>query len=384
MKLNTFSYTEFKGLPEEWKTVDCTFDKLNLIVGENASGKSRTLNVLNALSDLLSLSSELHFTSGSYQAEFEDEKRTFIYNLEIEDFVVTSEKLEIDGRIVIDRGRDGRGTILLAETNEPIAFQTGVKQVAASSKRDPLQHPFLEELYAWGHGLIKYEFGTPLGRDMIGLSSPGMNIPEEEPNIKDTQKAIAIFAKGKKEFGKSFVDAIISDMKMIGYDLKKVDTGIIRGLNLPKNLQGQPFGLYVQEADLPCKTYQNSMSSGMFRALSVILQISYSLLSGEPSCILIDDIGEGLDFSRSSGLVNLMIDKVSNSNTQLIMTTNDRFIMNSVPIKNWIVLERSGGTVIQHNYRNSKKLFDEFEMTGLNNFDLFSSNYILKKSTNGS
>ena len=166
--------------------------------------------------------------------------------------------------------------------------------------------------------------------------------------------------------------------------MKKVDAGIIKGLNLPKNIQGQPFGLYVQETDLPCKTYQNSMSSGMFRALSVILQISYSLLSGEPSCILIDDIGEGLDFSRSSGLVNLMIDKVSNSNTQLIMTTNDRFIMNSVPIKNWIVLERSGGTVIQHNYRNSKKLFDEFEMTGLNNFDLFSINYILKKSTNGS
>ncbi len=384
MKLYKFSYTEHEGLPEEWKTVECTLDDVNLIVGKNASGKSRTLNVLKGLSDLLSVPSELKYTTGSYEVEFKDEASSLVYNLNYKNIEVISEKLTIDEEIVLTRTHDGKGKIKLDETGELIEFQTGVRQVAAASKRDLIQHPFLEKLLEWGEGLIKYEFGTQLGRDVIIIAAPGTNIAEKGPNIKDAKGAVVIFKKGFDEFGQEFVDTIISDMKVIGYDLKDVGITSISGLNMPDNIQGKPLGLFVQEADLPCKIHQNTISAGMFRALSVIIQISYSLLSGEPSCILIDDIGEGLDFSRSSALLNLMLDKVSDSNTQLIMTTNDRFIMNSVPIKNWILLERSGGTVIQHNYRNTKELFDEFEMTGLNNFDLFSSNYILKKSTNGS
>ena len=120
------------------------------------------------------------------------------------------------------------------------------------------------------------------------------------------------------------------------------------------------------------------MSQGMFRAFSVIIQINYSLFTKQPSCILIDDIGEGLDFARSSALLNLIIEKVKGTATQLIMTTNDRFIMNSVPLEYWIILERRGGQTIHHNYRNSKEMFEDFELTGLSNFDLFSSNYYLR------
>ena len=383
MKLSRISYIESKGLAEEWKTVDCTFDDVNLIVGKNASGKSRTLNVLKGLSDLLSLSNELQYSSGSYEVEFKEKTSTFCYYLEYENNEVTSEKLSIDGKIVLDRTSDGKGKIRLEETGDPLAFQTGVKHVAAVSKRDPIQHPFLEKLNQWGNGLFKYDFGTHLGKDMIGLATSGSNVVSGEPNLKNTQNAVAIFVKGKKKYGKSFIDTIISDMKDIGYDLTEIDTSTLTGFNLPPNIQGRPFGLYIQETDLACRTFQNSISSGMFRALSVIIQINYSLLSGEPSCILIDDIGEGLDFSRASDLLHLIVNKIYDSNTQLIMATNDRFIMNSVPIKNWIILERLAGNVIQHNYRNSRKLFDEFEMTGLNNFDFFSSNYLLKKSTNG-
>jgi hypothetical protein len=34
------------------------------------------------------------------------------------------------------------------------------------------------------------------------------------------------------------------------------------------------------------------MSQGMFRVLSLIIQVNYSVLAKKPNCILIDDIGK--------------------------------------------------------------------------------------------
>ena len=69
--------------------------------------------------------------------------------------------------------------------------------------------------------------------------------------------------------------------------------------------------------------------NGMFRALSIIVQVNYSVLADTPSCILIDDIGEGLDFERSCDLIDVLISKAKNSSVQLLMATNDRFVNES-------------------------------------------------------
>ena len=117
------------------------------------------------------------------------------------------------------------------------------------------------------------------------------------------------------------------------------------------------------------------MSQGMFRALSLIIQVNYSLLASKPSCILIDDIGEGLDFERSSAMIQLLIDKASSGLVQLVMTTNDQFIMNGVPLEYWLVIERQPGLAKLHNIHNSKQVFEDFKFTGLNNFDFFSTQF---------
>ena len=94
--------------------------------------------------------------------------------------------------------------------------------------------------------------------------------------------------------------------------------------------------------------------------------------------MLIDDIGEGLDFERSTALIKLLIDKAKESAVQLIMTTNDRFTMNSVPLEYWSVIHRVGGKCRVFNYDNSRKIFDEFVYTGLSNFDFFATEFYEK------
>ena len=118
------------------------------------------------------------------------------------------------------------------------------------------------------------------------------------------------------------------------------------------------------------------MSQGMFRVLSLIIQLNYSKMAQRATTVVIDDIGEGLDFERSCALINLLMAKYSGSNIQLIMATNDRFVMNQVPLETWSVLQRSGHHCRVFNHANSSQAFEEFKFTGLNNFDFFATDFI--------
>jgi hypothetical protein len=91
--------------------------------------------------------------------------------------------------------------------------------------------------------------------------------------------------------------------------------------------------------------------------------------------VVIDDIGEGLDFSRAKHLVQVLISKAEGAGIQLIMSTNDSFIMNAVDIQHWAVIVREGNKISLFNYENSREIFEEFKFTGLNNFDFYASEF---------
>ena len=167
----------------------------------------------------------------------------------------------------------------------------------------------------------------------------------------------------------------MDDFKMIGYPVDMIDVKELTTVRFSPPIMRKPLGLVVKERDIEGNTEQVEMSQGMFRALSLLIQINYLSYSSSSSCILIDDIGEGLDFDRATGLIKLLIDKAKGKNFQLIMTTNDRFVMNAVPLKYWSVLIRTRQICKALNYQNSKEIFDEFELTGLNNFDFFASKF---------
>ena len=52
--------------------------------------------------------------------------------------------------------------------------------------------------------------------------------------------------------------------------------------------------------------------------------------------------------------------------------------MDVVDLKYWNILRRNGNIVDSINHTTHPELFDDFEFTGLSNFDLFSSDYIAR------
>jgi len=380
MKLDIVQYFQDKNLSSQWQIQGCQLGNINLIVGKNATGKSKIINSINSLGSLL-FGNEIIRPSHKFrewEVIFDSDKSIKKYTLIIENGQVTKEEFTINSKTYLSRGQSGEGTIWAEELEKNIKFQTPSGEVAAVKRRDSIQHPFFEDLYTWASSLRYYQFGTALGKNSMARFPEGKDI-RELTDFKDADFVIGIFKIGQEDLGQQFIDAIKTDMKAIGYNISEI------GLQKPSNLFNEkdqvPFFLeesqylYVKENDLNSKTEQIDMSQGMFRALSLIIQINYSLLASKPSCILIDDIGEGLDYERSSAMIKVLIEKAKTGLVQLIMTTNDRFIMNGVPLEYWSVIERKPGVAKIHNIENSKNIFDEFKFTGLNNFDFFATNF---------
>jgi len=382
MKLQELRFCRFKGQPNEWNIEgrpqngeygqSLFLNNINLIVGKNASGKSRTIGAVRHIADLLSSDISLSklnllgYGTAEYCLEFDDEGESIKYYLDFKEGKIIEETLKVNNEEKLNRSK---GKLWYEEISQSLDFQTD-DDVLAVSKRDKKQHPFLEKLYSWGKKLNLYHFGSQLGKDALLRDINSIKY-DEEVDLKDGDEVAEILIKGQHQFGESFIQSVIDDMKSISYKLEKIETSRL------KNLPIHAYGLNVKESDLYDITDQREMSQGMFRALSLLIQLNYALLSKTPSCVLIDDIGEGLDFDRSKSLIDLIIEKVKDSSVQVIMTTNDRFVMNKVPLEYWSVIQRVPNKALFYNYQNSKKTFDEFEYTGLSNFDFLSSEFYI-------
>lgn len=374
MQIKSLKYSEFAGAENNWSLEETEWDSITLLVGRNASGKSRTLRVVNGLAKLVSGSGPMIFTAGTYHVRFDDNGTRIEYSLVIQDRKVVNEQFARDGKILLDRGVGGVGKIWAAKDEAHLDFQTPENELAVVARRDSLQHGFFEALHNWGRGVRFFQFGTEFGQNTLGYI-----LDKKDPLLpKNTELVIGAFREGLKLGGEKFTAAILRDMNAVGYDLEEI------GLQPPTGFKievqeiepGQFMCLYVKEKALHTKTEQTAMSQGMFRALAIVIQLNFSAVSELPSCILIDDIGEGLDFERSCSLIELTMAKAKEFSVQLIMSTNDRFVMNKVPLEYWAVIHREGHACKLYTYRNAKTIFDEFKFTGLNNFDFFATRFV--------
>lgn len=391
MKLDQFEYISNRGKPNEWRIDGCQLGNINLIVGKNASGKSKIVRVIYLLSELLCDGGKLGnrpTRKDEWHLLFDkDSEHQTEYFITIENGYITQEKLKIGEKIFLQRDKTGEGRIYAKELDKDIRFQTPKTELAVVKRRDTIQHPFLEDIYKWSSSLRFYEFGTQLGKNTLAKLPSTTELLKAKTDTKDSDYVVEIFVLGKREHHNEFTQRILDDMNGIGYQIAKIETKVPSffksNISPPENLDEDSYNLpkflYVQEDGLKSVTEQSEISQGMFRALSLFIQINYAILSDQPSCIIIDDIGEGLDFQRSSAIIKLLIEKAKTGLVQLIMTTNDENIMNGVPLEYWSVIERQPGVAKLHNYANSPKQFEQFKHIGLNNFDFFASEYYLQE-----
>ena len=348
-----------------WKIDNCEFNKINLIAGKNASGKTRVLRATFVLVKLLRRGKFNILPLDYYKLEItlNHNNKSFIYSLESKNNDIIAEKLLIDNQIYFERDQYGKGKIKYESSdNLELDFEIEKDKLLLATKRDKIQHPSLEPIFDWIKYFNVFEFGDNLGQTHT------YNIQNSINENSDDKQVVHKFNKGLEKFGDDFKHKIIKDFNSIGYNITDI---------IIDEVSYNEFALFIKESDT--KVFQIEISQGMFRALSLIIQITYLTYQIDSNLtILIDDIGEGLDFQRANNLIKYLVKNAEEQKDkiQLIMTTNDRLVMNNIPLKYWIIVDKDNqGNIGFYNYKNSKTIFDKFKRIGLSNFDFFSSEY---------
>lgn len=387
MRLFSIEYSEFENENFGWVLEEFSLIDVNLIVGKNSAGKSRLLRLISGLARLIDGTvTPANLKSCKYKAIFLDEivgeKTNFVssdkivYEVDIFNGKVRKEVFSIGDKIKLDRS-ENTGKMFYEEMKQFVKVHVPEFSLALTSRRDAIQHKYLEGIHAWSTTLRYFQFAN----SAIQEQATAMQKNQKKSINASAEQNIHLQLKaGKDRFNRDLISSVCSDMRRVGYEI--TDFGLMpleaTGLILAPVLFATAPDIqtiYVIESGINKKLSQHEMSSGMFRALLTLIQINLFKLEKKRGCILIDDVGEGLDFDRATKLISIVIEKAEAGFSQLIMTTNDRFVMNKVPLKYWSVMSREAGNVKMYTPRNSKDKFDEFEEIGFNNFDFFAKNY---------
>lgn len=372
MRLLSIEYKEHTDSKKIWKYNSFDLNGINLLVGKNATGKSRILASIRGLSQIF-INPIIPFNNGEFNVALSDNKKKFSYVISIQHGIIKEESLKIDDKEYLIRNEDGSGNITGEDSRTKLKFKIPQNQLAVA-RRDEIQHPSLIALYEWGKSLRYFKFARDQEKE--SLVTQNTNIINEKETFSNAM-AINIFQKGENEFKKQFVPSIIRNMNEMGYNIESIEIGKMEDIKLMTSpFPTEVSGILIKEKDCHFKVSQVHMSDGMFRAIAILIHFNYYKLKKISGTLLIDDIGEGLDFERSTKLIAILVNDAENSNIQLIMSTNDKFIMNSVSLNYWQIISRKGNEITISNKKNTKEKFDNFQFTGLNNFDFFSNDFI--------
>jgi predicted ATPase len=352
MLLSKIEYFEHKNEPNYWEINDVVLTKQNVIVGLNATGKTRLSNIITNLGMILSAKVK---KNGNWKLEFiKDEQSRYRFELKINDLRIDAERIWENDILILERTQQG-GKIFSKSENNWHTYTPPADELTINARRDLEHYPYLEDFIVWAKGIKGFSFS--------GVKNNFIAIPENPSGQFEDLSAVP-FILQQLQNNKVIIKKIIDDLTQIGYPTQSIETF---GLQQP-GIQNLVM-VRIKETDLKCNTDQGLMSQGMYRALCLIVLFEYLLANKRQGTIIIDDLGEGLDYERSVRLTKLLFKKSSSAEFQLIVTSNDRFLINTVDIRNINFLSRQGHIVKSINYSNNKDSFEKYMLSGLNNFD---------------
>ncbi|GHE73129.1 ATP-binding protein [Roseivirga thermotolerans] len=358
MKLIELSYTD-----TNWELRNLCLGDVNLLVGQNATGKSRTLSTIDLLYKMITQKRDLNWGSKWELKFINHKKQSIVYQFATSQRKegVTFEKITVDGRQVLYRGETSKRNMPITTLYSSLSKKTEEifppkDKLVLHVRRDVKNYPFLEDLVEWAEQSYGFKFGN---------ISPYSGFNQQEYDLLTSIEDIpALYSSLQKENKLK----IIAEFNEIGYAITDISI----------QQKGDLVVINVQEEGLTKKHPHYNLSQGMFRTLSVIIYLEYLISRKRPATVIIDDLCEGLDYARASKLSEIVFAKCKKHNIQLIATSNDSFLMDKIDIEYWNVLVRKGKIVEVINYQSHPELFEQFRFTGLSNFDFFASDYLSK------
>lgn len=343
MQIKSFKYSDYS-----WELETIHLNQLNLIVGKNAVGKSKTLNAFIDVAKFIK--GETSGYIGAHEccmvfvgADNKDLKYAYKWS----NGEVVSETMTFDSQVIISR--DKENAILKEDTINPPS-----NKLIIQTQRDTTKFPEFETVIGWAEQTRGFSFS-----DLTSITAYGI------PNMfLESIKFSELYEKIDQEKE----DFIVSTMRELGYKINEIS----------KFESSQHKIIFLNEEGVSMPLLPYVLSNGMVRVFYILTYMAYIATVEGAKTFLVDDLGEGLDFSRSSKLSKIMFDYCESNGIQLIVTSNDNFLMNAVDLNNWIILQRNGYKVTSYSQTTHRDMFIKFRKMGLNNFDMLSTDFVDK------
>lgn len=341
--------TEFKFSRDNWSLDSIHLQGLTLLVGPNAVGKSKTIESINRVAQYITghRPIQLHSSFRTF-LRLEDGSDVFEYSFSLDLGQITLEKLIVNGKICIQRDLHS-ASYFNEEVNPPIS------RLLLGSRRDTEKYPEIERVMTYFENVSLFSFSmiTPGEKVLAPITIGGIDVAGMYKNLSTRSK-----------------ERIVEKLRSFGFKVKK-----LRPYKAMSNTL-----IVMSEDGVESEFVMWAFSTGLIRVVSLLTYLFYLSDNSKDGLILIDDLGEGLDYYRSTKLGSFVCDFCRDNGIQLVLTTNDSFLMNVIDIDHWNVLSRNGSEVTAISNTTDPDLFTNFKLTGLSNYDFFRSDFIEKNS----
>lgn len=346
MKITSFEFSDYN-----WTLDKVYFSDQSLIVGRNAVGKSKTLASLILFAKFLR--GEVNNATPNHwcKAEFLIENNiTLYYTYAYKEGSIEQETLVEGDKSIIKRNKD-HAVIGDTTVNPP------TNKLCIQIQRDTTKNPEFEAIMQWAEQLRGFSFSDLSTRKSYLIPS----MFNENIDFCDMYEQIDKVVD-KKDF-------VLNKMREMDYQIESIE---------PVTISDKFNIVFLRENGVNTPLFSATLSNGMLRVFYIFSYIAFISLEKGAKTLLIDDLGEGLDFSRSKKLSKILFDYSSEHDIQLIVTSNDNFLMNAVSLDHWVILQRNHEITSAVSEETHPELFKKFRRMGLNNFDLLSTDFIFK------
>jgi AAA15 family ATPase/GTPase len=338
------------------------FSRINLLVGDSGTGKTRFLNTIDNFFKQL-VSSNIRF-KGKWDVDFEVAGISYNYRLSVIQSTRSPREKTIESEILTKGNKE-----LFNRSNGSIVWK-GNKMPKLSSEQacfSLLEDDEITPIYLDMKKVIARRFS---GDELIANFQIGTVLSNAPDNpVPPHIKSLGDLAVEPVDFhNKMYILKIFSpaDYKRV-IELIRAAFPIIEQADIQDiikvlpNFQGLHTHVFsIREKNIEKWIAANNISSGMQKIFLLILD---TVLLQDAGILLIDEYENSLGISAINFLPDLL-DTIS-ENCQFIITSHHPYIINKIPIESWKVFHREG---IQVHITNGDHLKEKYSKSSQDNF----------------
>lgn len=350
MRITSYEYKD-PGQPG-WKISHVTLSKINLLVGDTASGKTRFLNTIFNLGEFVKSNK---FKTGNWKITFEHNKNTYTWELLSDAQDETANKPGyIKKDCIWKHNRDTLELLIERDSNKFTVEGIDMPRLPQSETAIWLlrEDERIKPLYDAFSMIRRRAFSTE-GTDKISLITP---IPPKQLLPKNLSKKRTLRQIFDLDLGlnttlyllkrysyESYKEIIVTYKKFFPF-IKDIKIGDFSELHTDLHLSGKAPIIMLQEEGQDSWIPLAEMSSGMQKVLLILVDV-YLLPDG--GVYIIDEYENSLGVSAIDFFPEFVLE--IEKEIQFFITSHHPYLINKIPVSNWYVFHRDGVQItIQH------------------------------------